>query len=171
MTSVAKSEAVATSSYNERRSRHQSAFATSLAKERRSRHHSMVATSVALKGGRDIIKRSQQQKRRLEVATSFSCRDISCTERRSRNHSVVATSFSCLDNSCIERRSRHHLAVATSVQRDLGSRHHLAVATSNPRDANYKSRPHKSLCDVAETTEVVTTNRGRDINNKMGQLT
>ena len=43
VTSVAKSEAVA----------------TSLAKERRSRHHSMVATSVALKGGRDIIQLSQ----------------------------------------------------------------------------------------------------------------
>ena len=77
-------------------------------------------------------------------------------------------SFSCRDNSCIERRSRHHLAVATLVQRDLGSRHHLAVATSNPRDANCKSRPHKILYDVAETTEVTTTNRGRDINNKMG---
>ena len=44
------------------------------------------------------------------------------------------------------------------------------VATSDPRDAKGKSRPNKSFCDVAETTEVATKNRGRDINNQMGQL-
>ena len=66
----------------------------------------------------------------------------------------VATSFSGRDISCKERRSRHH----------------LAVATSDPRDAKDKLRQNKSLCDVTETTEVATKNRGRDINNKMGQL-
>ena len=50
------------------------------------------------------------------------------------------------------------------------SRRHLAVTTSDPRDAKDKSRPNKSLCDVAETTEVATKNQGRDINNQMGQL-
>ena len=90
------------------------------------------------------------------------------------------TSFSGLNISYKERRSRHHSVVTTSVTRkeghdisckELKSRHHLAVATSNPRDAKGKSRPNKSLCDVAETTEVATKNRGRDINNQMGQLT
>ena len=67
--------------------------------------------------------------------------------------------------------------VATSVVRKEGrdiiqwSRHHLAVATSDPRDAKGKSRPNKSFYDVAETTEATTNNRGRDINNQMGQLT
>ena len=62
-------------------------------------------------------------------------------------------SFSGRDISCNESRSRRH----------------LAIATSDPRDAKDKSRPNKSLCDVAETTEVATKNRGRDINNQMGQ--
>ena len=65
------------------------------------------------------------------------------------------TSFSGRDNRCKERRSRHH----------------LAVATSDPREAKDMSRPNKSLYDIAETTEVMTKNRGRDINKKMGQLT
>ena len=64
-------------------------------------------------------------------------------------------SFRGRDNSCKERRSRRH----------------SVVATSHPRDAKGKSRPNKSFCDVAETTEVATKNRGRDINNQMGQLT
>ena len=51
------------------------------------------------------------------------------------------------------------------------SRQHLAVVTSDPRNAKDKSRPNKSLCDITETIEVATKNRGRDINNKMGQLT
>ena len=106
----------------------------------------MVATSVALKEGRDIIKRSRHQLRKLEVATSFSSREIINKRKK------VATSVSGRDNSCKERRSQHHLAVTTSY----------------PRDAKDKSRPNKSLCDIAETTEVATKNRGRDINNKMG---
>ena len=51
------------------------------------------------------------------------------------------------------------------------SRQHLAVVTSNPRNAKDKSRPNKSLCDIAEKTKVATKNRGHDINDKMGQLT
>ena len=51
------------------------------------------------------------------------------------------------------------------------SRQHLVVATLDPRNAKDKSRPNKSLYDITETTEVVTKNRGLDINNKMGQLT
>ena len=49
--------------------------------------------------------------------------------------------------------------------KDLRERYHLAVATSDPRDAKDKSRPNKSLCDVAETTKVAIKNRGHDINN------
>ena len=64
------------------------------------------------------------------------------------------TSFSGRNISYKERRSQHH----------------LAVATSDPRDAKGKSRPNESFCDVAKTTEVATKNRGRDINNQMGQL-
>ena len=142
-------------------------------------HREEVATSLS----------SRESLQGIKVATSLSSRDNRSKEKRLRHplqrpegcdiiqwsqHQLpgkeVATSFSYRDNSCIERRSRHHLAVTTSVQRDLGSRQHLAVATSNQRDANYKSRPHKSLCDVVETTKVTTMNRGRDINNKMGQL-
>ena len=54
--------------------------------------------------------------------------------------------------------------------KELRSRHHSVVATSDPRDAKGKSRPNKSSCDVAETNEVAIKNRGRDINNQMGQL-
>ena len=108
----------------------------------------MVATSVPKKEGRDVIKWSRHQLPGKEVATTFSGRDIKCKRNK------VATSFSGREISCKERRSGHH----------------LAVATSNPRDAKDKSRPNKSLCDVAETIEVATKNRGRDINKKMGQL-
>ena len=160
----------------------------------------MVVTSVSKKevatsfSSRDIISK------REKVATSFSSRDISCTERRSRHHSVVATSLqgikvatslSSRDNRSKERGrdiiqrsrhppqrpegrdiiqwSRHHSMVATSNTKRL--RRHLAVATSDPRNAKDKSRPNKSLCDITETTEVATKNRGCDINNKIGQLT
>ena len=66
----------------------------------------------------------------------------------------VAKSFSGHDIRYKERRSRHH----------------LAVATSDPRDAKGKLKPNKSFCNVAETTEVTTKNRGHDIDNQMGQL-
>ena len=92
------------------------------------------------------------------VATSAASkegRDIIQWSRHQLQGSKVATSFSGRDISCKERRSRHH----------------LVVATSDPRDAKGKSRPNKSFCDIVETTEVVKKNRGRDINNKMGQLT
>ena len=155
----------------------------------------MVATSVTKKEGRDVTQWSRHQLQRMEVATSFSGHDISYKERRSRCRSVVATSvarkqgrdvtqwsrhqlqrmevatsFSGRDISCKELRSRRHLAVATSTLNHKRSRRHLAVATSDPRNAKSKSQPNKSLCDVAETTEVATKNRGRDINNQMGQL-
>ena len=139
VTSVAKSEVVATSAY----------------KERRSRHHSMVATSVALKGGRDIIKRSRHQLQRREVATSLSSPDNRSKEKRSRHHSEVATS------AAKERRSRHHSAVATSVVKNQGHdisqllRHPLQVkkvaTTVSGRDISYKG------------SKVTTTVSGRDI--------
>ena len=56
------------------------------------------------------------------------------------------------------------------IYKERRSRHHLAVATSYPRDAKGKSRPNKNLCDIAETTKVATKDRGRDMNNQMGQL-
>ena len=109
VTLFAKSEAVATLAYKERRLRHHSEIATSSAKERRSQHHSVVATSVALKRGRDIIKRSRHQMRRLEVVTSVSSRDNRSKERRSRHHSVVATSVALKIGRDIIQRSRHPL--------------------------------------------------------------
>ena len=127
-------------------------------KELRSRRHSVVATSAASKEGRDIIHWSRHQLQGSKVAASFSGLDISYKEVRSRHQlqgSKVATSFSGRIISCKERRSRHH----------------LAVATLDPRDAKGKSRPNKSFCDIAETIEVATKNRSRDINNQMGQLT
>ena len=145
-------EEVATSTLNQKLSRHQ------LAKKLRSRHHSVVVTSVIKKEGRDIIqqsrhhqqkregrdnsKRSRRPKPRLEVATSFSNRDISCTERRSRHHSVVATSLqgikvvislSSCDNRSKEKRSRHPLQRPEGRDIIQWSRHQLPrkeVATS-----------------------------------------
>ena len=93
---------------------------------------------------------------------------------------MVATLVSKKKGRDIIQWSRHQIErvkVTTSLSsRDIRytesrSRHHLAVATSDPRDAKDKSRPNKSLCDVAKTTEAATKNRGREINNKMGQLT
>ena len=136
--------------------------ATSFVKKRRSRHH------LQMRQGRDISYKGSK------VATSVNGRDIICKERRSRRHSVVTTSF------VKKRKSRHHSVVATSAAskegrdisyKELRSRRHSAVATSDPRDAKGKLRPNKSFCDVAVTTEVATKNRGRDINNQMGQLT
>ena len=115
----------------------------------------MVATSVTRKEGCDIIQWSRHQLQRIEVATSFSGRDIIQWSRHQLQGKKVGTSFSGRDIICKKRRSRHH----------------LDVATSDPRDAKGKSRPNKSFCDVAETTEVATNNRGRDNNNQMGQLT
>ena len=105
---------VATSSAKERGSRRHSVVATSTAKKRRSRHHSVVATSVAKKGGHDIIKLSRHQLRRLEVATSFSSRDIISKGKKARHHSMIATSST-------KREARNVLqAVATSVARKGG---------------------------------------------------
>ena len=132
----------------------------------------------------------------MEVATSFSCRNISCTKSED-----VTTSFSSRDISYKERRPRHHSVVATSAARYHGrdisqwsrhqmlrkevgtflsgrdisckewkSRNHLAVATSHPREAEDKLRPNKSFCDITETTKVATKNQGRDIDDQMGQL-
>ena len=92
------------------------------------------------------------------VATSVAKkegRDIIQRSRHQIQRVKVETSLSSRDIRCMERRSRHH----------------LAIATSDPRDAKDKSRPNESLCDLAETIEVATKNRGRDINNKIGQLT
>ena len=135
----------------------------------------MVATSVARKEGRDIIYRSRHQFQRNKVATSFSGRDISCKERRSRHHLSVATSVPKKEGRDIIQWSRHQLQgkkVTTSFSgrdiscKEIRLRRHLAVATSDPTNAKDKSRPNKSLCDVAETTEVATKNRGSNINKK-----
>ena len=97
-----------------------------------------------------------------QVATSFSCRDINCEELRSRRHSVVATTDNRKEGRDFSQLSRHQTQVkkvATSFScRDI----------SSTKD---KLRPDKSLCDITETTDVATKNRGRDNINKMGQLT
>ena len=127
-------------------------------KELRSRHHSVVATSVASKEGRNVIQWSRHQLQRKKVATSVARkegRDVIQCSRHQLQRRKVATSFSGCDISFQELRSQHH----------------SVVATSDPRDAKGKSRPNKSFCGVAEITEVETKNRGRDINNQMGQLT
>ena len=81
-------------------------------------------------------------------------RDVPQWSRHQMLRKEVATFLNGRDISCKEWRSQHRLAVATS---DL-------------RDAEDKSRPNKSSCDIAETTEVATKNRGRDIDYQMGQL-
>ena len=130
-----------------------------------------VATS---KKGCDIHTESK------EVATSFSGRNSSCTERRSRRHLAVATIVARKGGRDIIQWSRHQLQrveVATSFSsheiryNESRSRHHFAVATSYPRNAKSKSRPNKSFCNIAETTEVAKRNLGRDTNNQIGQLT
>ena len=91
------------------------------------------------------------------VATSVAMeegRDIIQWSRHQMLRKEVATFLSGYDISCKEWRSRHH----------------LAVATSDPRDDEDKSRPNKSSCDITETTEVAIKNRGRDIDDQMGQL-
>ena len=91
------------------------------------------------------------------VATSaarYHGRDIIQWLRHQMLRKEAATFLSGRDISCKEWRSRHH----------------LAVATSDPRDAEDKLRPNKSSCDITETTEVATKNRGRDIDDQMGQL-
>ena len=58
--------------------------------------------------GRDVIQLSRHQLQGIQVATSFSGRDISYKERRSRHQlqgKKVATSFSGRDISYKERRS------------------------------------------------------------------
>ena len=115
-------------------------------KELRSRRPSVVTTSVTRKEGPDLLQWSRHQLQGIMVVTSVTRkegRDISYKERRSRHQMLrkeVTTSLSDRDISCKEWRSRHH----------------LAVARSNPRDAKVKSRPNKSFCDIAETTEVAT---------------
>ena len=114
----------------------------------------MVATSVARNSGRDVIQWSQHQLQGIQAATSVarnSGLDVIQVSRHQLQGIKVATSFNGRDISCKGRRSRHH----------------LAVATSDPRDVKGKSRPNKSFCVVAETKEVATKNRGRDINNQL----
>ena len=148
-------------------------------KERRSRCHSVAATSITRKEGRDVIQWSRHQLQGKKVATSFSGRDIRYKERRSRRHSVVATSVTRKEGHDVIQWLQHQLQgkkVTMSFSgrninyKERRSQHYPAVATSDPRDAKGKSRPNKSFYDVAETTKVTTKNRGRDINNQMGQL-
>ena len=81
-------------------------------KEWRSRHHLAVATSAASKEGRDIIQRSRHHLQKKQG------RDVSQWSRHQLQVKKVATSISCRDIICKERRSRHNLAVATSDPRD-----------------------------------------------------
>ena len=153
-------------------------------------------TSAVKNQGQDSIYLSRHQLQRKKVATafigrdisfkewksrttSFSGRDISCSERRSRHHSVAATSVIKKGGRDVIQWSRHQMLrkeVVTFLSgRDISckewmSRDHLAVTTSHPRDDEDKSRQNKSSYDITETTEVATKNRGRDIDDQMGQL-
>ena len=130
---------VATSTLHQKRSRHQPA------KKSRSRHQSAVATSVALKGGRDIIKRSRQQKQGKEVATSVSCRDIHCkgskvtTSSSCRDISYkgrkVATSFRGRDIRCTDQKVATSYSSRDIKYKELRSRHQEVVTTPNDRKA------------------------------------
>ena len=79
-------DAVATSACKENE------VATTSVQERRSRHQAEVATAVVKKRCRDIIKRSRHQCTEKEVATTSGCCDINCEDLRSRHHKAVATS-------------------------------------------------------------------------------
>ena len=59
-------------------SRHHPVVATSSAQERRSRHQTAVAKAVVKRRCRDIIQRSRHQCTEKEVATTSGCRDIHC---------------------------------------------------------------------------------------------
>ena len=119
--------AVATSTLNQKQSRQQ------LARKLKSRHQSEVATAVVKTRCCDIIWLSRHQLRRLEVATSLSCRDIHCkgfkvatsaaSKSRSRHQPVVVTSHTRKAGPDMIQLSRHQLLrikVATSVSgRDI----------------------------------------------------
>ena len=119
---------------------------------------------------RDISQLSRHQLRRIEVATSFSGRDISNEEQwsrhqsgvatsvakklRSRRHLVVATSEASKEGRDViqlsrhqlqwEPRSRHQPVVATLVTKEERSRQQSEVATSDAskesRDNSHRSR-------------------------------
>ena len=126
--------AVATSTLNQKQSRHQRA------REKRLRHHQLK------REGRDISKRSRQQLHRKEVATTPGCRDNNFTEQK------VATTSICRDIKYKEKRgrdkiklSRHQLHlrhVATKQRlmrqrlRQQRSRQGLDVATVSTNWAN-----------------------------------
>ena len=144
-------KAVATSTLNQKQSRHQ------LARNLRSRHHHLK------KEGLDISQMSRHQKSRKEVATSFSCRDTSCIEKK------VATTSSCRDINSEDLRSRHHQAVATTGARKRGcdiiklSRHLLQRPEG--RDNIKRSRHQIQRVKVATSVscrDISSKNRGRD---------
>ena len=95
-------EAVATSTLNQKQSRHQ------LVKNLRSRHHHLK------KEGRDISQMSRHQKSRKEVATSFSYHDTNCIEKK------VTTTPSFRDINSEDLRSRHQSDVETLVVKKRG---------------------------------------------------
>ena len=95
-----ESEAVATSTCKGKE------VATSSAQERRSRHQSEVATAVVKKRGRDNTWLSRQQFHRKEVATTPGCRDINCEEQK------VTTTSSCRDIKYKEKRGRDKIKLS-----------------------------------------------------------
>ena len=99
---------------------------------------------------------------------------------RLRHHSMVATSVVRKGGRDIIKQSRHQMQKKEGRDIIQWSRHQLQgkeVTTSfschdiRSKGCEDKSRPNKSLCDIVETTEIATKNRGRDSNNKMVQLT
>ena len=122
--------------------------------EKRSRQHLVVAAAIQQKGSRDNTWLSRHQLRRLEVATTFACRDNNCTKQKVATTSgyrdihckdqKVATSVSCRDVSSNEMRSRQDQDVATPAS--------LKTCRNQTKDSATKT----------ETTEVATRTRCRD---------
>ena len=143
MTSSCKKAKVATTVAKERWSRHQlpqkgSRDIIQLSRQqlwkRRSRQHLVVATSIAKTRGRDVIKQSRQQKQGKEVTTPSRSRDSHYREKE------VATTFSGRDIKCTQLRSRHqlHQRHITTKQRLLRQRQRQkkVMTRSSCRDIN-----------------------------------
>ena len=133
-------EAVATSTLNQKQSRHQ------LAKKLRYRHHHLK------REGRDI---SNQGKK---VVTSFSNRDTSCIEKK------VATTPSCRDINGEDLRSQHHQAVATTGARKRGRN---IIKQSRQQEQVKEVATSLSCRDIlCKDQKVAIKSSGRDIKYK-----
>ena len=111
--------------------------ATKIPQKIRSRQHLVVATSIKKKRGRDNIRMSRQQLCRKEVATTPGYRDNSCKDQN------VATSISCRDINCEEKRSRQEQAVTTSASLKTCRNNTEAPA---PRTATRTDVASRNLC-------------------------